>query len=93
MREASISPSRILRRQRSEYSLGLPRVAQPRLSILKALTPQQVLSDAGLFSLSWTLTQQVSLDIGIAGRNVISLAQNVFPGLFISNSLWNVLSK
>jgi len=35
----------------------------------------------------------VSLDIGIAGRNVIDLAQNVFPGLFISDSLWNALSK
>jgi hypothetical protein len=33
------------------------------------------------------------LDIGIAGRNVIDLTQNVFPGLFISDSLWNVLSK
>lgn len=93
MREASISPSRTLQQQRSKYSLGLPRVAQPRLSVLKALTPQQVPSNAGLFLLSWTLTQQVSLDIGIAGRNVIGLAQNVFPGLFISDSLWNVLSK
>jgi hypothetical protein len=31
--------------------------------------------------------------MGTAGRNIIDLAQNVFSGLFISDSLWNALSK
>lgn len=87
MLETSISPSRALRRRRSEYSLATQDSVAS--SILKVLTPQQVPSDAGLFLLPWALTQLVSLDIGIAGRNVIDLAQNIFRGLFISDSLWS----
>ncbi|KAN0075774.1 PLC-like phosphodiesterase, TIM beta/alpha-barrel-containing domain containing protein [Elaphomyces granulatus] len=61
-----------------------------QLGKLKAQRPNP---DSGLFLLSWTLTQQAGTSLGIVGKSIIDLAQQVFPRLFNSNSLWDAMSS
>lgn len=60
---------------------------------LLKLKTQRPNPDAGLFLLSWTLTQQAGSSFGVAGKSIIDLAEKVFPKLFNSSSLWDALSK
>ena len=60
-----------------------------QLAKLKAQRPNP---DSGLFLLSWTLTQQAGTSLDIVGKSIIDLAQQVFPNLFNSNSLWDAMS-
>jgi hypothetical protein len=59
---------------------------------LAKLKAQRTNPDSGLFLLSWTLTQQAGTSLGIVGKSIINLAQQVFPRLFNSNSLWDAMS-
>jgi hypothetical protein len=59
---------------------------------LAKLKAQRTDPDSGLFLLSWTLTQQAGTSLGIVGKSIIDLAQQVFPRLFNSNSLWDAMS-
>jgi hypothetical protein len=60
---------------------------------LEKLQSKRPNPNASPFLLSWTLTQQAGSSFGIAGKSIIDLAQSVFPELFVSKSLWGVLSK
>jgi len=59
---------------------------------LAKLKAQRPTPNSGLFLLSWTLTQQGGTSFDIVGKSIIDLAQQVFPRLFNSNSLWDAMS-
>jgi len=49
--------------------------------------------DSKFFLLSWTLTQQAGSSLGVPGRGIMAMADQVFPRMFERNTVWRALSK